>query len=80
LRASGDLTGAKGGAEKVLRLTALDEVEAHVGRELGVSDWQLVSQENLDALAQENLDAPAQVTGEEQLGHVELECCPSTTA
>ena len=40
--ATGDLTGAKG-AETVLSLTA------HVRRELGVSDRQPVTQENLDA-------------------------------
>jgi acyl dehydratase len=68
--ASGDLTGAKG-AETVLSLTGLAEVKAHVGRELGVSDWQLVTQENLDAFAQ--------ATGEEQFVHVDLECCPSVT-
>jgi acyl dehydratase len=42
----------------VLSLTSLDEVKVHVGLELGVSDWQLVTQENLDAFAQ--------ATGEEQ--------------
>jgi hypothetical protein len=46
--AAGDLTDAKG-AETVLSLTGLDEVNAHVGLELDVSDWQLVTQENLDA-------------------------------
>ena len=50
--ASGDLTGAKGGAETVLNLTGLDVVKAHIERELGVSDRQLVTQENLDAFAQ----------------------------
>jgi hypothetical protein len=35
----------------VLSLTGLDEVKAHVERELGVSDRQLVTQENLDAFA-----------------------------
>ena len=50
--ASGDLTGAKGGAETVLNLTGLDVVKAHVERELGVSDRQLVTQENLEAFAQ----------------------------
>jgi hypothetical protein len=40
--------GAPDGAEN----TGLDEVMAHVERELGVSDWQLVTQENLDAFAQ----------------------------
>jgi acyl dehydratase len=69
--ASGDLTGAKG-AETVLSLTGLDEVKAHVGRELGASDRQLVTQENLDVFAQ--------VTGEEQLVHVDVECRPSATA
>jgi acyl dehydratase len=71
LRASGDLTDAKG-AETVLSLTGRDEVKALVGRELGVSDRQLVSQENLDAFAP--------VTGEEQFGHVDVGCCPRTTA
>jgi hypothetical protein len=50
--ASGDLTGAKGGADTVLSDTGLDEVEAHVELELGVSDRQLVTQENLEAFAQ----------------------------
>jgi hypothetical protein len=50
--ASGDLTGAKGGAETVLSLTGLDQVKACVQRELGVSDRQPVTQENLDAFAQ----------------------------
>jgi acyl dehydratase len=71
LRASGDLTDAKG-AETVLSPTGRDEVKALVGRELGVSDWQLVSQENLDAFAP--------VTGEEQFGCVDVGCCPRTTA
>jgi hypothetical protein len=33
-------------------LSGLDEVEAHVERELGVGGWQLVTQENADALTQ----------------------------
>ena len=56
----------------MLSLTGRDEVKAHVGRELGVSEWQPVSQENPDA--------SAQVTGEQQFGHLDAECCPSTTA
>jgi hypothetical protein len=36
----------------VLSLTGHDEVMAHVERELGVSDWRLVTQENLDAFVQ----------------------------
>jgi acyl dehydratase len=63
--ASGDLTGAKG-AETVLSLTGLDEVKAHVARELGVSDSRLVTQESLNALAQ--------VTGEEQFVHHDAAC------
>ena len=55
----------------MLSLTGLAEVKAHVGRELGVSDWQLVTQENLDAFAQ--------ASGEEHFVHVDLECCPSVT-
>ena len=69
--ASGDLTGARG-AETVPSLTGLDEVKAYVGRGLGVSDWQLVTQEGLDRFAQ--------MPGEEQLVHVDVECCPSATA
>jgi acyl dehydratase len=69
--ASCDLTDAKG-AETVLSLTGRDEVKARVGRELGVSECQLVSQQNLDAFAR--------VIGEEQFGHVDVECCPITTA
>ena len=31
----------------MLSLIGLNEVKAHLGRELGVSDWRLVTQENL---------------------------------
>jgi hypothetical protein len=71
LRASGDRTDAKG-AERVLSLTGRDEVKAHVGRELGASDWQPVGRENLDA--------SAQAMSEEQFGHLDVGCCPRTTA
>jgi hypothetical protein len=37
--------------QAVLSLTGLDEVVAHLDRELGVSDWQLVTRENLDSFA-----------------------------
>jgi acyl dehydratase len=63
--ASGDLTGAKG-VDTVLSLTGLDAVDAHVGRELAVSDWRLLTQESLDAFAQ--------LTGEEQFGHLGAGC------
>jgi hypothetical protein len=36
--------------QAVPSLTGLEEVRAQVERELGVSDWQLVTQENPDAL------------------------------
>jgi acyl dehydratase len=58
-------TGAKG-AETVLSLTGLDEVNAHVGRELGVSDRRPAPQESLDAFA------PA--SGEERFVHLDAEC------
>jgi hypothetical protein len=38
--------------QTVPSLTGLDEVMARVERELGVSDWQLLTRENLDAFAQ----------------------------
>jgi hypothetical protein len=38
--------------QTVLSVTGGDEVMAHFERELGVSDWRLVTQENLDAFAQ----------------------------
>ena len=56
----------------MLSLTGRDEVKALVGRELGVSDWQPVGQQNLDA--------SAPVIGEGQFGHVDVGCCPRATA
>jgi len=44
-------------------LTGLDEVKAHVGEELGVSDWHEVTQETIDAFAQ--------ATGDHQWIHVD---------
>ncbi len=35
----------------MLTLTGLEEVKAHVGQELGVSDWHLVTQEAIDEFA-----------------------------
>jgi acyl dehydratase len=49
----------------MLTLKGLDEVKAHVGKELGVSDWLLVSQEKIDAFAE--------VTGDDQWIHVDVE-------
>ncbi|HWD11187.1 MAG TPA: MaoC family dehydratase [Solirubrobacteraceae bacterium] len=49
----------------MLTLTGLEEVKAHVGKELGVSDWQLVTQERIDRFAE--------VTGDDQWIHVDPE-------
>jgi acyl dehydratase len=49
----------------MLTLTGLDEVRAHVGKELGVSDWHEVTQEKVDAFAA--------VTGDDQWIHVDRE-------
>jgi acyl dehydratase len=49
----------------MLTLTGLDEVKAHVGSELGVSDWHLVTQEKIDEFAR--------VTGDDQWIHIDPE-------
>jgi acyl dehydratase len=49
----------------MLTLTGLDEVKAYVGKELGVSDWQEVTQERIDRFAE--------VTGDDQWIHVDPE-------
>ena len=49
----------------MLTLTGLDEGKAHVGSELGVSDWHLVTQEKIDEFAR--------VTGDDQWIHVDPE-------
>jgi acyl dehydratase len=49
----------------MLTLSGLEEVKAYVGRELGVSDWHLVTQEKIDAFAE--------VTGDDQWIHVDRE-------
>jgi acyl dehydratase len=49
----------------MLTLTGLDQVKAHVGKELGVSDWHLVTQETIDEFAR--------VTGDDQWIHVDVE-------
>ena len=49
----------------MLTLTGLDEIKAHVGQELGVSDWHLVTQEEIDKFAE--------VTGDDQWIHVDPE-------
>jgi acyl dehydratase len=47
----------------MLTLTGLEEVKAHIGQELGVSEWQTVTQEKIDRFAE--------VTGDDQWIHVD---------
>jgi acyl dehydratase len=49
----------------MLKLTGLDEVKSYVGKELGVSDWHLVTQETIDEFAR--------VTGDDQWIHIDVE-------
>ncbi|HEX3510563.1 MAG TPA: MaoC family dehydratase [Solirubrobacteraceae bacterium] len=49
----------------MLTLTGLDEVKAHAGKELGVSDWHHVTQEKIDQFAE--------VTGDDQWIHIDPE-------
>jgi len=49
----------------MLTLTGLDEIKTYVGKELGVSDWHLVTQEQIDGFAQ--------VTGDDQWIHIDRE-------
>jgi acyl dehydratase len=54
----------------MLTLTGLDEVKAHVGEELGVSDWREVTQEDINTFAE--------VTGDDQFIHVDVERAKET--
>jgi acyl dehydratase len=54
----------------MLVLNGLDEVKAHVGEELGVSDWHLVTQEAINEFAE--------VTGDHQWIHVDVERAKET--
>ena len=54
----------------MLTLTGLDEVRAHVGEELGVSDWHEVTQDDIDRFAD--------VTGDHQWIHVDPERASQT--
>jgi acyl dehydratase len=49
----------------MLTITGIDEVKAHVGQELGVSDWHEVTQEDINTFAD--------VTGDHQFIHVDPE-------
>jgi acyl dehydratase len=54
----------------MLTLTGLDEVRGHVGQELGVSDWHEVTQEDINTFAE--------VTGDDQFIHVDVERAKET--
>jgi acyl dehydratase len=54
----------------MLTLSGLDEVKEYAGRELGVSDWHLVTQEAIDEFAK--------VTGDDQWIHLDVERASET--
>jgi acyl dehydratase len=49
----------------MLTLTGVEEIKARVGEEIGVSEWRLVTQEDIDRFAE--------VTGDDQWIHVDPE-------
>src|SRR4051794_23913084 len=54
----------------MLTLSGIDEVKAHIGQELGVSDWHEVTQQDINAFAD--------VTGDHQFIHVDVEKAKET--
>ena len=54
----------------MLTLTGVDEVRAHVGRELGVSDWHEVTQDSINEFAQ--------ATGDDYWIHLDQERAAET--
>ncbi len=54
----------------MLVLNGLDEVKSYVGKELGVSDWHLVTQEKINQFAE--------VTGDDQWIHIDVERAKQT--
>ena len=54
----------------MLTLTGLDEVKSYVGKELGVSEWHLVTQEKVNQFAE--------VTGDDQWIHLDVERAKQT--
>ena len=54
----------------MLTITGIDELKSHVGQELGVSDWHEVTQEDINAFAD--------VTGDHQFIHVDLDRAKET--
>jgi acyl dehydratase len=55
---------------ELLRINGVAEVKARIGEELGVSDWQAVTQEDIDAFAE--------VTGDHQFIHVDVDRAKDT--
>ena len=51
-------------------ITGIDELKAHIGHELGVSEWYEVTQETIDQFAE--------VTGDHQWIHVDVEKAKQT--
>jgi acyl dehydratase len=54
----------------MLTISGLDEVKEYAGKELGVSDWHLVTQEAIDEFAK--------VTGDDQWIHLDVERASET--
>src|SRR5829696_5627787 len=54
----------------MLTLDGIDDIKARIGQELGVSDWHEVTQEAIDAFAD--------VTGDHQWIHVDVERAKDT--
>jgi acyl dehydratase len=54
----------------MITLNGIDDIKARIGQELGVSDWHLVTQEDIDAFAD--------VTGDHQWIHVDVERAKGT--
>ena len=54
----------------MLTLTGIEEVKGHVGEELGVSDWHHVTQDDVNRFAE--------VTGDDQWIHVDVERAKQT--
>jgi acyl dehydratase len=54
----------------MLTLTGLDQVKSHIGKELGVSEWHLVTQEKINEFAE--------VTGDDQWIHIDVERAKDT--
>jgi acyl dehydratase len=54
----------------MLTLNGIDDIKARIGQELGVSDWHLVTQDEINAFAD--------VTGDHQWIHVDVERAKDT--